>query len=199
MASAALAAAYLLDLWVGDPPRLPHPVRLLGVMIGLLEKTARRLFKTEAGLKSAGAAIVILAAGGSALAALIAVRAGYALHPLAGLILETYIFFSVLAGGDLHNHVFRVKQNLEAGRLEEARRSAAMLVSRDTGRLEEGGVSRAALESLFENSADGLVAPLFFAAVGGPAAAVFYKAVSTLDSMIGYRTEKYKDLGFFAA
>lgn len=199
MTAMALAAAYFLDSLIGDPRRLPHPVRLLGMIIVLLEKAARRFFVSPEGLKIAGLLIVVLTAGGSAVVTVFLLAQAYRLHMVSGLLFETYVLFTVLAGGDLRNHVVKVEQNLRAGKLDKARSSAALLVSRDTANLDAGGVSRAALESLFENSADGLVAPLFFAAVGGPAAAVLYKAVNTLDSMIGYKNKEYGDIGFFAA
>ncbi len=195
----AFIVAYLLDCLVGDPPSLPHPVRCLGALITGLEKLARRVFVTPAGLKIAGALIVIIAAGGSLALVIFFIEGAYRFHYLAGWILETYIFFTVLAGGDLRRHVERVGRELDRGKLGRARSGAAMLVSRDTGKLNESGVSRATLESLFENSADGLVAPLFFAALGGAPLAVFYKAVNTLDSMLGYRSKEHKDLGYFSA
>jgi adenosylcobinamide-phosphate synthase len=199
LTTAALAIAFCLDTLIGDPRFLPHPVRLLGKIIELLEVIMRRVFKTEAGLKTAGLIMVLIVAGGSAALTLYLLISAYRLHLAAGFVFETYLFFTVLAGGDLRNHVLRVNQNLTVGDLPAARVSTAMLVSRDTGMLEESGLSRAALESLFENSADGLVAPLAFAALGGPVAAVFFKAVSTMDSMIGYKTVIYKNLGFCAA
>jgi adenosylcobinamide-phosphate synthase len=196
---AAFCAAYLLDYFIGDPRRFPHPVRLLGALINLLEKGARRFFASPGGLKAAGLVIVAIAAGGSALLVFALLAAAYRLHQAAGFVLETYILFTVLAGGDLRSHVVAVKEELDADRVDHACAAVSMLVSRDTANLDESSVSRAALESLFENSADGLVAPLFFAAIGGPAAAVLYKAVNTLDSMLGYMTEEYRDLGFFPA
>jgi len=196
---AALILAYLLDCLIGDPPGLPHPVRFLGRVITGLEKMARRLFKTPAGLKTAGALIVIIAAGGSLLATVVIIEGAYLIHDLVGFSFETYILFTVLAGGDLRKHVDRVNMSLKAGRLDRARSGVAMLVSRDTEELNESGVSRASLESLFENSADGLVAPLFFIAIGGAPLAVFYKAVNTLDSMLGYLNDAYRDLGYFPA
>jgi adenosylcobinamide-phosphate synthase len=199
LTTAALAAACCLDALIGDPRFLPHPVRLFGKIIELLEVILRRVFKTEAGLRTAGVIMVIIVAGGSTALTLYLLFSAYRLHRAVGFVFESYLFFAVLAGGDLRNHVLRVNKNLAAGDLPAARASTAMLVSRDTAMLEESGLSRAALESLFENSADGLVAPLLFAALGGPAAAVFFKAVSTMDSMIGYKTAIYKNLGFCAA
>lgn len=195
----ALIAAYLLDYLIGDPRSLPHPVRLLGTAIATLEKAARRLFSSPRGLKTGGFLIVAILAAAAVGLTLLLLTLAYRLHPVFGLLMETYILFVTLAGGDLRHHVYSVEQNLRRSDLDEARASVALLVSRDTSALDESGVSRAALESLFENSADGLVAPLLFAAVVGPAGAVLYKTVNTLDSMLGYKTEEYLNLGFFAA
>jgi adenosylcobinamide-phosphate synthase len=194
-----LTTAYLLDWVLGDPPWFPHPVRLLGLLIGFLEKVARHYFKSQAGLQFAGLLMVIIAAGGTAVLVFFLVEAAYRLHILAGLFAELYFYYAMLAGGDLRHHILRVKTALDDKDLEKARYATSMLVSRDTKNLEEPGLSRAAIESLFENSADGLIAPLFFAALGGPVGIVLYKAVNTLDSMIGYKNEKYLHLGRFAA
>ncbi len=196
---AALAAAYILDYFIGDPRSWPHPVRLLGKCIDIGEGTARRLFKTPAGLKVGGALILLLTGLGSVAVVIILIRLAYGLHPAAGFIVEVYIIFTTLAGGDLRSHILAVEKKLGKADMPGARSAVALLVSRDTAELDESGVSRAALESLFENSADGLVAPLFYIAIGGPAAAVFYKTVNTLDSMLGYKTEELKDIGFFPA
>ncbi len=199
LALVALAAGCLLDWLIGDPPGLPHPVRLLGSLIGLLEKLARRVFITTAGLKLAGVLIVFIVTGAAGLTAYLLLSAAYQLHPAVGLLVEIYLIFTMLAGGDLRNHVTRLSEKLQAGDLSKARVATAMLVSRNTETLDERGLSRAALESLFENCADGVVAPLLFAALGGPVAAVLYKAVNTLDSMLGYRTKEMVNIGFFAA
>jgi len=195
----AFFLAGLLDWLIGDPCWLPHPVRLLGRIINILEKAARSLFSSRLGLRFAGIVIVLIAAGGSGFLVYLLLTSAYRLHPATGFITEFYLYFTVLAGGDLRNHIFRVKKAFKEGKLDEARAATAMLVSRDTKTLREEGLVRATLESLFENSADGLVAPLLFIALGGPAAAVFYKAVNTLDSMIGYKNSDYIDLGCFSA
>jgi adenosylcobinamide-phosphate synthase len=195
----ALVSAYLLDFLIGDPPWLPHPVRLIGSIISSFEKLLRRICKKAAALKMGGLVLVIVIAGGSAVLVYLIITAAYRTHPAAGFVIELYFYFAVLAGGDLRNHLSRVEKVLVKGNLEEGRSKVAMLVSRDTESLNSEELSRAALESLFENSSDGLVAPLVYAAVGGPAAAFFYKAVSTMDSMIGYKNKDYKALGFAAA
>ena len=196
---AALAVAYILDFLIGDPRSWPHPVRLLGKIIEIAEWTVRRIFKTPAGLKVGGALVLLVTGLGSVAVVIALVRLAYGLHPAAGFIVEVYIIFTTLAGGDLRSHILAVEKRLAQEDIPGARAAVALLVSRDTAELDENGVARAALESLFENSADGLVAPLFYTAIGGPAAAVFYKTVNTLDSMLGYKTEELKDIGFFAA
>jgi len=196
---AALVIAFSLDCLIGDPPRWPHPVRLLGAAVTFMDNGARRMFSSPRGLKVAGLLIVIIAAGGFAAVIALLLSFFYRLHLVAGWVFEVYILFTMLAGGDLHRHVSKVGKELAGGHLEKARMSVAMLVSRDTKSMDESAISRAALESLFENSADGLIAPLFFIALGGAPLAAFYKAVNTLDSMLGYKSERYEYLGFFPA
>lgn len=195
----AMFLAYLLDALAGDPPRLPHPVRLLGKTVELLERAARGLFSAPFLLKISGAALVLLLAGGSSVVAALLLQAASRLHGGAEFVLTFVLLFSFLAGGDLKHHVQRVAASLDAGNLEQARAGTGMLVSRETSGLGEEGVARSSLESLFENTADGLVAPLFYAALGGVPLAVLYKAVNTADSMLGYRTTAYIHLGWAAA
>ncbi|MFO7952514.1 MAG: adenosylcobinamide-phosphate synthase CbiB [Bacillota bacterium] len=199
LSMSALAVAFILDCLIGDPPNWQHPVRYLGAAIDYLDKSSRKLFYSAKGLKIAGLLITVITAGGVFVLSVLFLSAAYRLHPFAGWLLEVYLFFVLLAGGDLHRHVSKVRSHLATGDLEKARLSAAMLVSRDTSAMDEKGLSRCALESLFENSADGLIAPLFFIAVGGAPLAVLYKAVNTLDSMLGYKNKDYADLGFFPA
>jgi adenosylcobinamide-phosphate synthase len=197
--SVALVLAFGLDLLLGDPRCLPHPVRAIGRAVLLLEGLARRFFHSAAGLRFAGAAIVLLVAGGSAAAVHYALKYAFILHFLAGMLLLIYLYYAMLAVGDMLRHVRAVEAALAGEDLPLARKRVSLLVSRDTALLGEEGVVRAALESLFENAADGVVAPLFYAALGGPALAVLYKAVNTMDSMLGYRTPRYYYLGWAAA
>ncbi|HAA34395.1 MAG TPA: cobalamin biosynthesis protein CobD [Firmicutes bacterium] len=195
----AILLAYGFDLLVGDPSRLPHPVRLMGKAIAALERFMRRYFQRAGAERFAGAAVVILVAGGSAILTFFAVKAACRLYPFLGFLLSTYLFYTVIAVKDMILHVQKVQEALKQKDLELAREKVALIVSRDTGNLSEQGIARAALESLFENTADGVVAPLFYAALGGPALAVFYKAASTLDSMLGYKTSRYYYFGWAAA
>lgn len=188
--------ALLLDLLLGDPRWLPHPVRLIGRMIAALEGPARRAIPDVRLAGSLTALAVILTAALGA-AALIGV-AGW-VHPLLGDAVSILLLYMTFAARDLADHSSAVWRALDKGNLAEARRLVSWLVGRDTERLTETKIVRAAVESVAENTVDGIIAPLFFAAIGGPAAAMAYKAVSTLDSMIGYRSERYIDFGRTAA
>jgi adenosylcobinamide-phosphate synthase len=139
---------------------------------------------------------VIMAA---ALGAALLTGAAGRIHPWLGDAVSILLLYMTLAARDLADHSSAVWQALEAGDLPEARRLVSWLVGRDTERLTEPKIVRAAVESVAENTVDGIIAPLFFAVIGGPAAAMAYKAASTLDSMIGYKNERYIDFGRTAA
>lgn len=198
-AACALATAGLLDWLIGDPCWLPHPVRLLGLLIDTLEKTARKQLLQPVALKTAGALITLALGFFCVLCTVAVVKLAFRLHPVAGFAAQTYFYYVFIAGGDLRHHVKRVEKALLAEDITLARRATGMLVSRDTENLKPGELSRATLESLFESLSDGLIAPLFYGALFGPAAMAFYKTVNTLDSMIGYKTSPYLHLGWFAA
>lgn len=197
--AAVLPLAFLLDLIVGDPRWLPHPVRFMGQAVGFLEKAALTLTRSPAGKRLAGIIIVVVVAGGSFTLTWLLLDFAFTWHAYLGFALSALILYSMLAVKDLAVHVRQVLEALQDEDLPLARQKVGWLVSRDTASLDEAGVVRAALESLFENTADGVTAPLFYAALGGPALAVLYKAVNTMDSMIGYKNERYYYLGWAAA
>lgn len=186
--------AMALDLAVGDPPGLPHPVRLLGWAADRLEALARAWTGSPGGLRLAGAlavTLLALAAGGAAL--------GLSLLPVVGPALALYLGFSGLALGQLMREGNALSRRIDSGDVDGARKALAMLVSRDTEGLDAAQLRRGLAETLSENLCDAFVAPLFWLLVGGPGALWAYKAVSTLDSMWGYRTEQWKNLGRAAA
>ena len=191
-----IAIALLLDLALGDPRWLPHPVRLIGRLISALEGPARRAIP-DARLAGSVTALAVILAAALTTGAMIGI-AGQ-IHPLLEDAFSILLLYTTLATRDLADHSIGVYRALERFDLAEARRLVSWLVGRDTERLTEAEVVRAAVESVAENTVDGIIAPLFFAAIGGPAVAMAYKAVSTLDSMIGYRTERYIDFGRTAA
>jgi adenosylcobinamide-phosphate synthase len=189
--AALVTIAALLDSVFGDPPSLPHPVRAIGKAIAVGENLGRRIFPaTPTGERRGGAALTvgIVAAtyGTTALAARVP-----ALEAIAGA--------SALALRDLLEHVLAVSIPLKAGNLAAARINLGRVVGRDTDRLDESEIARAAIETLAESACDGVIAPLFYLTLGGAPMALAYKAVNTLDSTIGHIEEPYRYFGAFAA
>lgn len=188
--------ALALDYLIGDPRWLPHPVKLIGGLAIRLEAPMRARFASAriAGLVTALAVIGIAALTTWACLALAEGAASWLGHIMAVLILYT-----AFAARDLDRHGRSVQAALRQGDLPLARRRVSLMVGRDTEPLDEHGVTRAAVESVGENTVDGVIAPLFFAFLGGPVAAMAYKAVSTLDSTFGYRNERYLFFGWASA
>ena len=197
---AALLLGCLLDLLFGDPHWMPHPVRAMGGITALLERPLRFLFpKGPKGELAAGAALVVLAAGISTGAAVLALWLCRRIHPLLAFAAETLLCYQLLAARSLRDESLKVYRALRDGALEEARRAVSMIVGRDTDRLDQAGVARAAVETVAENASDGVAAPLLFLAIGGAPLGVFYKAVNTMDSMVGYKNDRYLYFGRAAA
>ena len=191
-----IAIALVLDLVFGDPRWLPHPVRIIGRLIAALEEPARRAIP-DVRLAGSLTALAVILTAALTTGAMIWV-AGW-LHPRLGDAVSILLLYTTLAARDLADHSNGVYRALARFDLAEARRLVSWMVGRDTERLTEPEVVRAAVESVAENTVDGIIAPLFFAALGGPIAAMTYKAASTLDSMIGYQNERYIDFGRTAA
>ncbi len=192
-----IAAAFLLDLLLGDPAWLPHPVRAMGYLAGRLETWSRRVMPVH--LKAAGfiTVIMVLALTWGLTYFMLVLAA--AVHPLLFSIVSLYLLYASLAAHDLARHAGRVSAALEAGDLPLARRRLAMIVGRDTEDLPAPAVCKACVESVAENIVDGFTAPLFWAVIFGPPGAIVYKAVNTMDSMFGYKNERYRQFGFAAA
>ena len=189
-------AAVGLDLLLGDPRWFPHPVKLIGRLAASLEAPFRRAIRNQR-LAGVATALVVLAATALATSALL--YGAWKLHPIAWDIVSILLLYTTLAARDLAQHSMTVYQALRAGDLVEARRRVSMMVGRDTDRLDEAGVVRAAVESVAENTVDGVTAPLFFGILGGPVAAMVYKAINTLDSTFGYKDEQYIEFGWASA
>ncbi|HXE94981.1 MAG TPA: adenosylcobinamide-phosphate synthase CbiB [Dongiaceae bacterium] len=188
--------ALLLDLVVGDPRWLPHPVVAIGRLIAILDRGLRRDRLNE---RLAGVLLLVAVVVSAAGTTWILLRALAALLPLAGWIATILISSTCLAARSLHKESARVASALLAGDLLEARRQLSFIVGRDTDHLEEPEIWRAVVETVAENSSDGIIAPLFWLTAGGPVLAMAYKAVSTLDSMVGYRNPRYLKLGWASA
>lgn len=196
----ALLLGILLDLVFGDPRWLYHPVCLIGALISRTEKILRSVFpKTEKGELAGGVFLtVIVAAVSTALPALILYLAGK-LSVWFVFALEVFWSFQILAVKSLKSESMKVYEALKRGNLENARKAVSMIVGRDTQKLTEEGVAKAAVETVAENFSDGVMAPLLFLAVGGPVLGFFYKSVNTLDSMVGYKNDRYLYFGRFSA
>ena len=196
----ALILGFLLDLAFGDPRWLYHPIRLIGNLTAWAEKPFRSVFpKSEKGELTAGVFFaVFVVAVSTAVPALVLFLAAKLSIWLA-FALEVFWSFQILAAKSLKTESMRVYEALKEGELEKARKAVSMIVGRDTERLTEEGVAKAAVETVAENSSDGVVAPLIFLAVGGPVLGFFYKSVNTLDSMVGYKNDRYLYFGRFSA
>lgn len=191
-----IALALMLDLIMGDPRWLPHPVSLIGRLIEALDHVMRRPWLD---LRIAGILLMLLTVGIASGTTWLILRGLHQLSPLAGFIGAIYISSTCLATRSLHIESARVAAALTSGDLQAARHYLSRIVGRDTDQLEEPEIWRALVETVAENSSDGIIAPLFWLTVGGPVAAIAYKAVSTLDSMVGYKNERYLELGWASA
>lgn len=195
-----LLPAVALDLILGDPHWMPHPVRWMGRTISTLEGPLRRLFpKTSAGERGAGIVLALalptLFGGGSALVLLVLER----VSPWLSWVVQLWFTYQLLAARSLQTESMAVYYLLKAHDLEGARRAVSRIVGRDTQALDETGVAKAAVETVAENTCDGVTAPLLFLFLGGLPAGMAYKAVSTLDSMVGYKNDQYRFFGWASA
>ena len=196
----ALAAGYLLDLLIGDPRWLYHPVCLIGNLITLLEKGIMKIFpKTEKGELFGGFLEVILVCLISLGVPCAVLSTLYRYMPLAGLVLETFWCYQLLATKSLKDESMKVYDRLKNGTIEEARYAVSMIVGRDTSELTEEGVTKAAVETVAENSSDGVIAPMLYMALGGAPLMFLYKGINTMDSMLGYKNDRYLYFGRCAA
>ena len=196
----ALILGFFLDLFIGDPHGFPHPVVLIGKLIDVTEKGMRKIFpKTVRGENFAGAAIWLIVVIVSTALPTLLLWLAYGVSRWLGLALETIMCAQILATKSLRQESMKVYQALQTGDLEKARHAVSMIVGRDTQRLDEAGVARAAVETVAENTSDGVVAPLLFLAIGGAPLGFFYKAVNTMDSMLGYVEPPYKNIGLVPA
>lgn len=192
---------FMLDLLLGDPQGFPHPVRLIG---SLIAKTEERLLRgeQEQNEKRAfrrGVFLVMTVLSATAAVSAFLLLLAYRIHIYAGMAVETIMTYRILAVKSLRVESMKVYQCLKGQTLEDARRAVSMIVGRDTERLDEEGVAKAAIETVAENTSDGVVAPMLYTALGGPVLGFLYKAVNTMDSMVGYKNEKYLYFGRAAA
>ena len=197
--SAALVTGCALDLILGDPERLPHPVRWTGGLVNSLERFFRKYARGPAAERFFGFLLAVVTVGAVYLLASLALYLSYRRSGLFFFIIWVYIIWTSISIRSLAAEVHSVTRSLEEEGLPCARKRLRRIVGRDTAGLSREEVLRAAAESVAENTSDGIVAPLFYLALGGPALMLAYKAVNTLDSMTGYRNARYRDFGWFPA
>ncbi|WP_462409699.1 adenosylcobinamide-phosphate synthase CbiB [Neobacillus sp. Marseille-QA0830] len=191
----SITLAYLLDMLIGDPPNWPHPVRWIGSFIAFLEKRWNQgNHKKPKGV----AMLIVILLTVLAVVSLIVLLA-YRLHPFAGVAVEGIIIASTIAQKSLGEASMAVYQPLTKGDLIESRKKLSYIVGRDTESLDEGEIARGAIETVAENTIDGVTSPLFWALLGGAPMAMVYRAANTCDSMVGHMSEKYKEFGWASA
>lgn len=197
---AALIIGFGIDLIVGDPHGFPHPVVLIGKLIDALEHGLRKMLpKTAFGEKVTGAILWILVVLTSSLIPALILLFCHGISPWLRLGVESIMCWQILATKSLRDESMKVYHALESGDLAKSRYAVSMIVGRDTAELDDTGVTRAAVETVAENTSDGIVAPLIFLAVGGAPLGFFYKSVNTMDSMLGYIEPPYKNIGLVPA
>lgn len=197
--SAQIGLGLLLDLLMGDPNWLPHPVRWLGKLIALLEREIRDFSSTAWGLRIAGVLLALITVAAAYFGTWVILWLAGRIVPQLEVFLRIVIIYYSLAARCLAKEAMQIYQALAAHDLPCARKRLSYLVGRDTEGLSEGEVIRGAVETVAENTVDGVISPLFFLFLGGPPLGMAYKAVNTLDSMVGYLNEEYRDLGWASA
>jgi len=195
MSWTALVIGYVADLIFGDPRHLPHPVRAIGAAVSALEKILRKNVKPE---RVGGAILTVSIVGGVYLCVFLLLKGVNHLWPIR-VAIESFLIFTALCTKGLAEEPLKVLKELERGRLKEAKELLSSLVSRETRRMGEREVLSACIETISENTVDGIISPLFYLVLGGVPGMMAFKAVDTLDSMVGYRNERYLRFGWAAA
>lgn len=191
-----IVLAYILDLILGDPRWFPHPVKGMGWLIKKLEPILRKVFKNQL---IGGIVLAISVIGISWCLGFMIIKLAYSINRYLGSIISILIIYSSLAAKDLDVESMEVYHSLEKKDIISAREKLSLIVGRDTNNLEYQGVVRATVETVAENIVDGVISPLFYAFIGGAPLALAYKAINTLDSMVGYKNDTYKDFGWASA
>ena len=199
MIAGELLLACVLDVMFGDPRWLPHPVRLMGWVTAWYEGRVRHVAHGPIGERAAGIVLALGLPACSYAAGWLAIEFAGRAHVMLGVAVWILLAWTTLAARDLADHALAVQHVLAQESLEQARQAVAQIVGRDTAQLSEPEVVRATVETLAESTTDGVIAPLFFLTLGGPPAALAYKAINTLDSMVGHHKPNYRHLGWASA
>ena len=195
----AWCVAWILDVVIGDPPHWPHPVRWIGRLINISQRVVRRVCHSERALRIGGGVMWLVVTGLTWGVAWGALALAHGLHPWLGWLVEVWMIFTVLAGRCLAQSARDVERPLRAGDLAESRSKLSWIVGRDTSQLQPAQINRAVVETVAENASDGVIAPLLYMLLGGAPLALTYKAINTMDSMVGYKNTQYLYFGRAAA
>ena len=189
---------YVMDLIIGDPYSFPHPVRYIGKLIKTTENKIRKIAKTDKNLKIGGFVLWFVTVGITYLVTYLTVKLS-SFVPGGFLIANSILIYTTLATKCLKDEAVKIYKVLKSKDIEKSRIQLSYIVGRDTTSLDEGEIIRATVETVAENTVDGIIAPMFYAFIGGAPLAMAYKAINTLDSTVGYKNEKYMNLGFASA
>ena len=194
----SIYTGYALDLIIGDPYSFPHPVRYIGKLISIVEKQIRKITSSDKGLKIAGFFLWFIVVGATFGITTLVLQL-FKFNKLAYFIVNTILIYTTLATKCLKDESVKIYKVLKTGDLDKSRIQLSYIVGRDTKNLNEKEIVRATVETVAENTVDGIIAPLFYGFIGGAPLAMAYKAVNTLDSTVGYKNDKYYYLGFASA
>lgn len=194
----SIYTGYALDLIVGDPYSFPHPVRFIGKLISFVEKQIRKITSSDKGLKIAGFFLWFVVVGVTLGSTSIVLHL-FEFNKIAYFAVNTILIYTTLATKCLKDESTKIYKVLKTGDLEKSRIQLSYIVGRDTTNLSEKEIVRATVETVAENTVDGIIAPLFYGFIGGAPLAMAYKAINTLDSTVGYKNDKYYYLGYASA
>lgn len=199
MTGGELAAACILDAAVGDPRWFPHPVRWMGSIVNCYDRRVYQLVLSPAKQRFAGVVLAAALPTGAYAAGALLIWCASSIDPVWGSMATVLLAWTTVAARDLIDHVLSVQRALQSRSLPEARSAVAEIVGRDTEEMAEADIVRATVETIAESTADGIMAPLFYLLLGGAPLALAYKAVNTLDSMIGHLDDRYRWFGWASA
>ena len=194
----SIYTGYALDLIIGDPYSFPHPVRFIGKLISFVEKQIRKVTSSDRGLKIAGFVLWFVVVGVTLGSTSIVLHL-FKFNKIAYFLVNSILIYTTLATKCLKDESIKIYKVLKTGDLEKSRLQLSYIVGRDTTNLSEKEIVRATVETVAENTVDGIIAPLFYGIIGGAPLAMAYKAINTLDSTVGYKNDKYYYLGYASA
>ncbi len=194
----SIYTGYILDLIIGDPYSFPHPVRFIGKLISFVEKQIRKVAKTKKALKISGFLLWFIVVVVTISVTTLIIKL-FEFNKTIQFIVSSILIYTTLATKCLKDESVKIYKVLKTGDIEKSRLQLSYIVGRDTSNLSEKEIVRATVETVAENTVDGIIAPLFYAFIGGAPLAMAYKAINTLDSTVGYKNDKYYDLGYASA